>query len=107
MQIISFGESPNPAKRSEQPVLSLGAEAARLGLSVGRGVREPQCESVKRFSPVSQKERKSIQSSMSQTAMCNRKREVPQVPPGSIERGERAKVVSAYLGGLPNSGESR
>lgn len=23
-----------------------------------------------------------------------------QVPPGSIERGERAKVVQAYLGGL-------
>jgi hypothetical protein len=46
------GESPHPVKRSEQPVLSLGAEAARLGLSVGRGAQEPQCESVKRFSLV-------------------------------------------------------
>ena len=25
MQMIQYGESPNPAKRSEQPVLSLGA----------------------------------------------------------------------------------
>ena len=29
VQVISFGESPNPAKRSEQPVLSLGAGAER------------------------------------------------------------------------------
>ena len=29
--------------------------------------------------------------------------ETVQVPPGSIERGERAKVVSAYLGGLAGS----
>lgn len=31
--------------------------------------------------------------------------ETEQVPPGSIERGERAKVVSAYLGGLAGSGK--
>ena len=31
--------------------------------------------------------------------------ETVQVPPGSIERGERAKVISAYLGGLAGSGE--
>ena len=48
-------------------------------------------------------ERKPIQSSMSQTAMCNREREGTQVPPGSIERGERAKVIPAYLGGLAGS----
>ncbi len=29
--------------------------------------------------------------------------ETAQVPPGSIERGERAMVVSAYLGGLAGS----
>ena len=83
VQIIQCGERPHPVKRSEQPVLSLGAEAARLGLSVGRGAREPQCESVKRSSPVSYIKRKSILSSKSQTAMGNRKREVVQVPPGS------------------------
>ena len=31
--------------------------------------------------------------------------ETVQVPPGSIERGERVRVVSAYLGGLTGSGE--
>ncbi len=31
--------------------------------------------------------------------------ETAQVPPGSIERGERAMVVSAYLGGLAGSVE--
>ncbi len=34
---IQTGESPVPAKSSEQPVHSLGAEAVRLGLSVGSG----------------------------------------------------------------------
>lgn len=29
--------------------------------------------------------------------------ETAQVPPGSIARGERAKVVPAYLGGLAGS----
>lgn len=29
VQVIQSGERPDPAKRSEQPVLSLGAEAAR------------------------------------------------------------------------------
>ena len=29
VQVIQSGESPDPAKRSEQPVLSLGAEAVR------------------------------------------------------------------------------
>lgn len=38
VQVIQQGESPRPTKRSEQSVLSLGAEAARLGLSVGIGV---------------------------------------------------------------------
>ena len=47
--------------------------------------------------------RKSIPSSRSQTAMYNRKREVVQVPPGSIERGERAKVIPVYLGDLAGS----
>ena len=32
--------------------------------------------------------------------MQTRKREGLQVPPGSIERGERTMVVQAYLGGL-------
>ena len=31
--------------------------------------------------------------------------ETVQVPPGSIERGERARVESAYLGGLADSGD--
>ena len=34
---IEVGEIPTLVKFSEQPVLSLGAEAARLGLSVGKG----------------------------------------------------------------------
>lgn len=38
MQIIQFGESPNPKKHSKQSVHSLEAEAVRLGLSVGSGV---------------------------------------------------------------------
>lgn len=44
---VQSGETPDPVKLGKQPVLSLGAEAVRPGLSVGRGVREPQCESVK------------------------------------------------------------
>ena len=52
VQVRQQGESPCPTKRSEQSVHSLGAEAVRLGLSVGSGVREPQWETVKRFSPV-------------------------------------------------------
>ena len=63
-------------------------------------MRELQCESVKRFSPVSKIERKSMCSSTPQTAMQARKREGLQVPPGSMERGERTMVVQAYLGGL-------
>ena len=31
--------------------------------------------------------------------------ETVQVPPESIERGERTKVVPVYLGGLTGSGE--
>ena len=58
VQVGQQGESPCPTKHSEQSVLSLGAEAARLGLSVGRGVREPQWETVKRYSLVRHKERK-------------------------------------------------
>ena len=68
MQVIQQGESPCPTKPSKQSVLSLGVEAVRSDLSVGRGVREPQCESVKRFSPVSYKEWKPILSSKSQAA---------------------------------------
>jgi len=30
--------------------------------------------------------------------------ESKEIPPGSIERGERAKVIPAYLGGLTGSG---
>ena len=37
VQITQMGESPIPIKLSEQSVLSLGAEAVRLGLSVGKG----------------------------------------------------------------------
>lgn len=36
---------------------------------------------------------------------CAVVRQDSQVPPGSIERGERAMVVSAYLGGLAGSTE--
>ena len=45
----------------------------RPGLSVGSGVREPQCESVKRFSHVSNNERKPILSFRSQAARIGRK----------------------------------
>ena len=58
MQVEQQGESPCPTKHSEQSVHSLGAEAVRRGLSVGSGVREPQWETVKRFSPVRYTERK-------------------------------------------------
>ena len=37
---------------SQPPLFSLGAEAVRLGLSVGRKLFEPQCESVKLLSLV-------------------------------------------------------
>ena len=103
VQVIQSGERPDPAKRSEQPVLSLGAEAARRGLSVGRGVREPQWETVKRYSLVRYKERKPIPSSRSQAARTTRKRKVGEIPSGSIERGERTKVVPVYLGDLTGS----
>ena len=43
---IQYGESPYPIKPSKQSVPRLGIEAVRLDLSVVRGVREPQCESV-------------------------------------------------------------
>ena len=103
MQIIQFGESPNPIKHSKQSVHSLEAEATRLGLSVGSGVREPQCESVKRYSPVSYIERKPIPSPRSQAAIRHsKKREYRRFRRGS--RAWRAyKVVSAYLGDLTGS----
>lgn len=107
MQVEQRGERPRPAKRSEQPVLSLGAKAVRRGLSVGRGAQEPQCESVKRNSPVSYKERKPIPSSGSQAAMQGRKRESEQVPSGSQARGECVKGILAYLGGLAGSEKVR
>ena len=36
--MIQRGEIPRPAKPGKQPVLRLGAEAVRLGLSVAKGV---------------------------------------------------------------------
>ena len=98
-----MGETPSPVKLGRQPVLSLGAEAVRIGLSVGRGVREPQWETVKRYSLVRYKERKPIPSSRSQAARTTRKRKVGEIPSGSIERGERTKVVPVYLGDLTGS----
>lgn len=91
MQIIQFGESPNPIKHSKQSVHSLGAEAARLGLSVGSGVREPQCESVKRYSPVSKIERKPIPSPWSQAAIRHSISENTVGFVGVQERGEHTK----------------
>ena len=91
MQVIQFGESPNPTKHSEQSVLSLGAEAVRRGLSVGIGVREPQWETVKRYSPVSYIERKPILFLWSQAAI---RQSVSESAVGSVgvrERGERTK----------------
>ena len=88
MQIIQFGESPNPTKLSKQSVHSLGAEG---GLSVGSGVREPQCESVKRYSPVSYTERKPILFLWSQAAI---RQSISESAVGSVgvrERGERTK----------------
>ena len=67
--MIRRGESPRLVKPNQQPVLSLGAEAARPGLSVGRGVCEPQCVSVKPISPVNFVKRKSRLCLKSQTAM--------------------------------------
>ncbi len=66
-------------------------------------MREPQWETVKRYSPVSKIERKPIPSSGSQAARTSRKREAGENPPGSKERGERIKVVPVYLGGLAGS----
>ena len=66
-------------------------------------MREPQCESVKRYSPVIHKERKPMCSSTQQAVRTDRKREVGENPSGSIERGERTKVTHAYLGGLSDS----
>ena len=91
VQIIQFGESPNPVKPSKQPVHSLGAEAARSGLSVGSGVQEPQCESVKRYSPVSYIERKPIPSFRSQAVI---RQSICENAVGSVgvrERGECTK----------------
>ena len=91
MQIIQFGESPNPIKLSKQPVHSLGAEAARLGLSVGSGVQEPQCESVKRYSPVSYIKRKPILFLWSQAAIWQTICENAVGSVGVRERGECTK----------------
>ena len=41
-----------PAKSNQQLVLSLGVEMVTLDLSVGKGVYEPKCESVKLLSLV-------------------------------------------------------
>ena len=66
-------------------------------------MREPQWKTVKRCIPVSHIERKPIPSSRLQAARTNRKREVGEIPSWSIERGERTKVVLAYLEGLAGS----
>ena len=42
MQMIQYGESPNPAKRSEQPVLSLGAAEPLSG--EGFFLTMPNCD---------------------------------------------------------------
>ena len=63
-------------------------------------MREPQCEGVKRFSPVSNIERKSMCSLTPQTAMYG---PIARGRTGSVgvqERGERTRVVQAYLGDL-------
>ena len=91
MQTIQCDESPHPVKPSKQPVHSLGAEAARLGLSVGGGVQELQCESVKRYSPVSYIERKPIPSSWSQAVIWQSICENAVGSVGVRERGECTK----------------
>jgi len=105
-------KDPNLAKSSEQPVLSLGVEAARPDLSVGRGVCEPQCESVKRLSPVTNEMRKPIPCRRSQAAMgvrqlAERAREDARIL--RFRRGQRAwrvhKGVHTYLRDLPSSEE--
>ena len=66
--VIQGGEIPPPVKPNQQPVLSLGVEAARSDLSVDKGVCEPQCESVKPISPVKVVMRRSRPCLRSQTA---------------------------------------
>ena len=66
--VIQGGETPPPVKPNQQPVLSLGVEAARSDLSVDKGVCEPQCESVKPISPVNIIMRRSRPCMWSQTA---------------------------------------
>ena len=66
--VIQGGEIPPPVKPNQQPVLSLGVEAARSDLSVDKGVCEPQCDSVKPISPVNVIMRRSRPCMWSQTA---------------------------------------
>ena len=66
--VIQGGEIPPPVKPNQQPVLSLGVETVRSDLSVGKGVCEPQCESVKPISHVNVMKRRSRLSQWSQTA---------------------------------------
>ena len=91
VQTIQRGDSSHPVKPSKQPVHSLGAEAARLGLSVGSGVQEPQCESVKRYCPVSYIERKPIPSFRSQAVIRQSICENAVGSAGVRERGECTK----------------
>ena len=77
---------------------ALGAEIARLGLSVGQGACEPQCASVKRLSPVIT-ERKPMLCPEQQAAALTREARV-----SANRRGHRAwracEVHHSYLGDL-------
>jgi len=42
-------------------------------------------------------------SSSPQAVRTNRLREVREIPSGSVERGERTKIIHGYLGGLTDS----
>ena len=78
----------------------------RTGLSVGRGVCEPQCESVKRFSLVSSEVEVDV---LPMTADSNAQpiTRGRAVSTGVRERGEHTTVAQVYLGDLSVSGEDR
>lgn len=74
---------------SKEPLVSLGAEVVRLGLSVGKQEFEPQCESVKLLSLVKYNsvdvDRVSIlANNIGNIAM----RDIMRNLPGSLGRGE-------------------
>ena len=70
-------------RSSQPPILSLGAEAVMLGLSVGKGAIEPQSERVKRYSPVIRVIQKPMYYSLQQAIMHKRNGELVQVLSGS------------------------